>query len=179
MAPTIPTTEPTNLVIGTTWKWNPTPKDYPASDGWSLKYRLVGATTLEIPATNTGSGFTVSVAFGQTDIPPGTYSLVGSVELAGERFECYRATVVVVDAGIGAKKGDDRRAWCEKTLPIVEAALAGQLTGAVAEWSIAGKSIKNIPVEQLWAIRAALRQELYTLRTGRPYQPLRVRFGRG
>jgi hypothetical protein len=178
VAPTIPTTEPTTLVIATTWKWNPSPVDFPAADGWALKYKLVGPTVLSFDATNTGTAFTVVVAHTATEIPAGTYSLLAYAELGGERHEVLRETVTVIDAGLTAKTGDDRRAWCERTLQAVEAVLFNKISGDVAEWSIAGKSVKSIAVMELWTMRAALRQELYTRRTGRRSQPMRVRFGR-
>lgn len=179
MAPTIPTTEPTTLVTETTWKWNPAPAQYPAADGWSLSYRLVGQTTIEIAATNTGSAFEVVVGKAKTQIPAGTYTLTGFAELAGERYQVNRTTVTVIDSGLSAQKGEDRRAWCEKTLEIVEAVLTGKVSSDVAEYSIAGRSVKSLSMTELWALRASLRQELYTLRTGKRSQPMRVRFGRG
>ena len=178
MAPSIPTSAPRLLVAGTTWKWAPAYPNYAAADGWTLTYYLVGATTIEFAATVADGAFVVSVPRTKTEIPPGTYSLLGYAALADERFECFRGTVTVLDSGLNAPQDQDRRAWCEKTLRVLEDVLSGKVSSDLAEYNIAGKSVKSHSLTELFVLRAALRQELYTKRTGRKRQVERVRFGR-
>lgn len=179
MAPTIPTTEPTLLVSGTTWQWNPSFADFPPSDGWVITYRLVGATTKEISVTNTGTGYEVSLPYGETTVPPGSYTLSGYATLAGARHPLPSRQVLVVEGGAVEQKGAARRLWCEQMLEIVQAVLMGKASADMLEYSIAGKSVKTFTLQELWQLRTSLRNELYVKRTGRRGQPLRVRFGNG
>lgn len=179
MAPSIPTTEPSILVSGTTWKWNPAWADFPASDGWVITYRLVGPTTKEFTATNTGTAFEVTVAYGESNVPPGTYMLSGFATLGAERYPLPSRRVLVLEGGAAAEKGASRRLWCEQMLEIVQAVLMNKATADMLEYTIAGKSVKTLSPEELWKLRASLRTELYIARTGRRGQPYRVRFGHG
>lgn len=179
MAPTIPTTEPNLLVTGTTWQWNPSFADFPAADGWVVTYRLVGPTTKEFTAANDGISFAVSVAYGETNLPPGTYTLSGYATLGAVRHPLGSRPVTVVEGGAASQQGAARRVWCEQMLEIVEAVLIGKASADMQEYQIAGKSVKSYSLAELTLLRASLRNELYIKRTGRRGQPLRVRFGHG
>ena len=62
MTAPIPTTEPTELRAGDTWKWTRSLSDYPASI-WTLTYVLVQAAVQKsITASASGDDFSVSVA---------------------------------------------------------------------------------------------------------------------
>src|SRR3990167_1080353 len=59
---TIPTTEPAEVRAGDTVEWTKSLGDYPASDGWTLKYAMRGPMVIDITATASGSSYAVSVA---------------------------------------------------------------------------------------------------------------------
>src|SRR5574343_300477 len=50
------------LQAGDTIGWTETLSEYPASDGWTLKYRLSGKSQIDITATADGDGYSISVA---------------------------------------------------------------------------------------------------------------------
>jgi hypothetical protein len=140
---------------------------------------LVGPVVKEFSATNDGTGFLVAVDYGETNLPPGTYTLIGMATLAGQRFPTTKQIVTVIDGAGAEQKGAARTLWAEQMLTIIEAVLVGKASADMVEYSIAGKSIKSHTMEELWKVRASLRQELYKKRTGRSSQVVRVRFGNG
>ena len=87
MGAQIPTTEPTVFTAETTWEWDKSFTDFPASDGWQLTYYfrnleaaasdLVAAWATEVTAN--GDGFEIRILFGSTGLPPGAYDLVGQI----------------------------------------------------------------------------------------------------
>ena len=82
MTAAIPTTEPTTLRVGDTWKWTRTLADYPASAPWTLKYRFKSAAAgFEITASASGDDYSVTVAAATTaGYAAGAYSWMAWVE---------------------------------------------------------------------------------------------------
>jgi len=87
MAHTVSTHEPTQLVIGSAWAWDPTYSDYPADESWQLAYFLRGHGDLDLAwaaevTAGTGAAFSVRVPRTTTDNiagKPGKYRLTGRV----------------------------------------------------------------------------------------------------
>lgn len=76
----IPETEPTEIIAGDTLRWNKTLTDYPADDGWVLKYSLRGPGVINIISGVAGSIHTLSVSAEDTaDYIPGKYVWVAKV----------------------------------------------------------------------------------------------------
>jgi hypothetical protein len=100
----IPTVEPTQAVIGTSWYWDATYADFPASDGWTLTYHLRGATdadfitgTDSVTITANGSAFEVRIPATKTaGLTAGKYRLTGRVSLAGEIHVVYSAHLLAL-----------------------------------------------------------------------------------
>lgn len=98
----IPTEEPTRVTAGDSWFWDRTYGDYPASDGWELRYYVRGpsGSHLDIEwgthVTADGDGFEIRVpASATTDIAGDGYSLVGRVTKGDESHLVYRDQLVV------------------------------------------------------------------------------------
>ena len=70
--------EPSTLRAGDTWTWRKSLADYPATEGWSLRYVLANADhRKEFDSAADGADHLVTVAATSTDDTiPGRYTLV-------------------------------------------------------------------------------------------------------
>lgn len=174
----IPTSEPTILNAGDSWRWDKALADYPASDEWALSYVLLGAASFPIAGANRitvdGDGWQIRVPASATEnLAAGSYQLAGYVTKGEERFEIYRGRVTVA-ANLAVIA--DGRSTAERELAIVEAAIAGRLTADLESYQVQGRAVNKIPMEMLQSIRGKLRAQVYRERTGRLGPRVEVRF---
>lgn len=131
----------TSLVAGDTLAFDtkaPTDADgnaYRASDGWSMKYRLVprsgAAAVIEITASADGDDFTVSVPSTTTSSwTAGWYSWAGYVTKAGNRYTFDDGQIEVKSDPGAAVAGFDGRSHARKMLDAIEAALEAKATAS-------------------------------------------------
>jgi hypothetical protein len=161
MAAKIPTVEPQSLRLGDTASWSRSLADYPASAGWSLSYALVKTgTRITFTATASGDDHLVSVpAATTTGWTAGTYQWQARVSKAGEVYTIGTGSIeLLVDFATQAT-GYDARSHARKTLEALEAWIEGRDV-AVAEYEIAGRSLKTIPVPDLLKLRDRYRREV-------------------
>lgn len=156
MAADIPTTEPTELRAGDTWKWTQSLSDYPAS-AWTLKYRFKSTVGgFEITASTSGDDFAVTVsAATSANYPPGRYDWQAWVE--GGTSEKYTVGTGSADIlpdlrSTSATALQDVRSHARKMLDAVQAWLENR-DPAVAEYEIAGRRMKYIPLADLLKLR--------------------------
>jgi hypothetical protein len=159
----IPTNEPAELRSGDTWKWTRSLADYPAS-AWALKYRFKSPTSgFEITATTSGNDYAITVTAATTAAyAAGTYTWIAWVE--GGTSEKY-----TVDTGVMAVDADyrsgtataalDDRSHARKTLAAIESWIESRNPG-VAEYEIAGRRMKYIPVSDLLKLRQSYKSEV-------------------
>ena len=97
MSAPILTTEPATLRAGDSLSWEITLADYPASAGWSLKYRLINAAgKIDIVASAAGDDYTITVsAVTSAAYVAGEYTWQSYVEKAGERYTLETGRVFV------------------------------------------------------------------------------------
>ena len=98
MAAETPTHEPEKLIAGTTWKWEKTLSDYPASE-WTLTYylRKNGATATSFTGTADEDSFLVTVAASTTSsYAAGVYDFIGVVSKAAEKFIVFDGVLKVL-----------------------------------------------------------------------------------
>lgn len=159
MSDNIPTAEPAALAAGDTAKWQRTLPSYPAGAGWVLSYTLVSAAQrYTFQATAQGDDHLVSVPAGTTATwVAGTYTWRARVSLAGEVFTVGQGTLVVRP---GFASATDGRSHARKTLDAIEAVIEGRASSAVLEYSIAGRQLRYMPVEQLLTLRDRYRAEV-------------------
>lgn len=163
MAADIPTTEPAAARAGDTWKWTRTLADYPAS-AWTLKYRLKNAAGgIEITATASGDDFDITVAAATTAAyTAGTYAWIAWVEGgSSEKYTVGEGSIVVEPdyrSSLAAAALDDR-SHARKMLDAIEAWLEAK-DPAVAEYEIAGRRMKYIPVAELLKLRQFYAREV-------------------
>ena len=149
MAIEIPTTEPARVRAGDTVTWRKSLALYPATDGWTLYYRLINATAkIDITATASGSDHLVSLTSTITAAyTAGNYDYLAWAEKGtGPTYE--RASVgsgrITITPNLAALNTYDGRSDARR---IYESLLAAYETATtsrayVAEYEIAGRRMK-------------------------------------
>jgi hypothetical protein len=176
--------EPTRLAAGDTWTWSRTLPDYPAADGWLLRYyaRPSVGTGLETEAaevTVDGDTWTVSVPSSRTGVlTAGTFRLAGYVSRGTDRHEVY-AGVLRVTPNFASGDATAALSTDEQLLDVLSAAVAGRLSSDIAEtYTIDGVAVAKIPARDLARMLAEVRSRLRRRRTGKLTQTVKVRYGR-
>lgn len=149
MAADIPTTEPSELRVGDTWKWTRTLADYPASYPWTLKYRFKSsAGGFEITATADGDDYSVTVAATTTSgYTSGHYSWVAWVEGGSSEKYTVDSGTCTLDpdyrSGTATAAFDDRsdaRVIYDGLMAAYSSAVTSR--AFVSEYEIAGRKMK-------------------------------------
>lgn len=156
----IPTIEPTTANAGDTWRWSRTLADYPASAGWALSYTLINGTakiTINASALGDDHAVTVSAAT-SAGYTAGSYDWRARVSRAGEIYTVGEGRITVRNAFGGATF--DARTHARKTLEAIEAVIEGRASSATLEYSIAGRTLKHIPMADLLSLRDKYRAEV-------------------
>jgi hypothetical protein len=151
----IPSTEPAALRIGDTWKWTKSLADYPATS-WTLKYRFkTAAGGFEVTASASGSDHAITVAATTTAaLAAGDYGWLAWVESGAEKYTVGAGTVELLPdyRAADATAGLDDRSHARKMLDALEAWLESR-DPAVAEYEIAGRRMKYVPLPELVRLR--------------------------
>ena len=148
MAIEIPTTEPARVRAGDTVTWRKSLGDYPATDGWTLYYRLINATAkIDITSTADGADHLVSVPKATTDDwAAGEYVLVAWVDDGTDRVSLPGGRITILpDLAAVADAGYDSRTQARKMLDAIDAALLSLSSGerlSVVEAEVAGRRLK-------------------------------------
>lgn len=139
-----------NIIAGDALDFDTQAPDYPASDGWSMTYRLVprtSGTPISFTCTTAadGASFAAEVSSATTaNWAAGEYTWFAYVTLSGERHIVDQGTVTIKADPVAASAFDGRTD-ARQTLDALKTAFkayvaAGQ--GGVAEYSIGGRSMK-------------------------------------
>jgi len=155
MTASVPTIEPLSARAGDTWKWTRTFADYPAS-AWTLKYQFKHPTLAGFTFTATASGddFSISVAAATTAaFAAGSYSWVCWAETPTTATEKHTLDTgqMTVDPDLRAGTSTailDDRSHARKMFDAIETWLETK-DPAVAEYEIAGRRMKYIPIAEL------------------------------
>lgn len=143
---------PAQLQIGDTWQWTESVPDYPAAAGWALSFSLYryGQTVIQINATASGDGFSISVpAATTTDKAAGEWQWTAYVMKETDRFTVETGTVCLKPDLAAADPTTDLRTENEK---ILEALLATQQRRATKEqesMQIGGRAIRYLAPDDL------------------------------
>lgn len=153
-----PTTEPTVVRAGDTWKWTKYAGDHTPDDGWTLKYALhnigsaaVSNSKLEITATANPDGVNHDVLVAKTDtddLLAGNWKWVAYVEKGTERFTIDQG-VLYVEPNLQLATAGTQQSHNEKMLAAIQSVLQGRATNDIESYQIAGRAVNKIPVEQL------------------------------
>lgn len=153
---TVPTTEPLSVFAGDTLTWKKTLTNYPASAGWTLRYRLINAAAkIDIIAAASGDDHLVTVAAAtSTAYAAGTYDWQSYVTNAGgERYTIEQGSMDVLANWAGAAAGLETRSTAQQILDVLEAQWLKAATNRayVFEYQVAGRKMK-FATRQEWVI---------------------------
>lgn len=149
------TKEPATMNAGDSISWLLTLADYPASDGWTLKYNAVSASgRFAIVSSASGDDHAVSVAKETSAAyPAGNYTLVKYVESATELITLAELPLTVRPNLAGTTTAYDNRSHVKKVLDAIEAVLEGVASTDQQEITIDGTAIKRRTVADLLKLR--------------------------
>lgn len=146
-------TVPAVLQAGDTLTWRRALQAYPASDGWTLHYRLVNAaTTIDIAAVADGADHLVTIpAATSATYAPGAYTAVEYVTKGAERATLGQYPTTVQPDIPAMSSGFDARSPAQKALDDLRAALSRWLSsqGHVQEYEIAGRHMRFANVSEI------------------------------
>lgn len=141
------TSEPQAVTAGDTIAWTKSLPDYPATEGWTLAYRLINsAAKYDITAAASGADHAVSVsAATSASWAAGVYSWQAVVTKAAERYTVGEGTLTVKPnlAGVSGT-GLETRTTARKILDELEEAYLQYSTngqGQVQRYVIAGREM--------------------------------------
>ena len=157
--------EPQQITAGDTIVWYRVVSDFPASEGWTLKYVLRGPTTINLTATTfQTSNYKVEVADTVTaDWKPGLYSMVAFVENGSERFtvETWFPKLTIKPNPAAYVEGSaSNLTFAQATLAAVESALLALASRKVSSASVNGQSYSIQDITKLTALRNRMREEV-------------------
>ena len=155
------------ITSGDTLDFVTTLPDYPASGGYTLKYRLSPRTSgsaIDITCTASGDDHRCGAAASATAAwAAGEYSWACWVEKGAERYSgtsyLWRGECTILP-NPATTAAFDGRGHARKVLDAIEAVLENRATLDQEEYSIAGRSLKRTPTERLLRLRQVYRQEV-------------------
>jgi hypothetical protein len=180
--PIIPDVVPAHFPAGTTVRFTRSLDDFSPSDGWTYAIYLNGLTQkFNKAASVLDNIFQIEFLPADTaSLNPGPFRYAERLTNSGTG-EIYDITgdelVINIEPNVGSAAAGAFNTWEERTLVIVEAAIAGRLTADLQAYQIAGRSVSKIPIQQLRTIRGELRAAIW--RQNNPGQlgvPMRVQF---
>jgi hypothetical protein len=159
------TTEPAKIIAGDTliWRRSDLNSDY-ANSAHVLSYKArlegTGATVITITASASGDDYLVSVAAGTTaSYSTGVYRWQAYITRTSDSAR------VTIDSGTfevlpnRSASTADPRSHAKTMLDKIESVLSGRADGDVASYSINGRALTKIGVEELMAWRDRYRAE--------------------
>jgi hypothetical protein len=158
------TTEPQKPTAGDTWQWQRTLDDYPASDGWTLRYHLRGPQIIDFDASPNEDDFEINVPAATTAAyAPGVYAWQAAVyDADGNRFTVDQGTLEILQNVEAISGSYDGRSVTKQILDAVTACLLGTATKDDQEMQIHGRSLKRRNLTELQLLKAEY-ERLYRL----------------
>lgn len=159
------TREPTEFTAGDTVKWKVAFADFPANDGWTLKYTFRGPEIHDVTATADGADHSVTLSAAvSADFTAGDYWWDAYASKAAERYKVRTGQLKVL-ANLEAVTGVyDGRSIVKRTLDALEAMIEGKASRDQMSYSIEGRSLSRMSVQDVlqWrgVYRGLYRQEL-------------------
>jgi hypothetical protein len=165
MVAAVPTTEPARVVAGDSLHWVLSLADYPADEGWTLKYHAVNAAAnFSIVSAASGADHEVTVAMAVTAAyTAGDYAFTAYVESASERVTLYSKRLTVTP-NLATATALDTRGPAQQTYEALRALYQTHVTSGKAltdAYTIQGRSFQFVDMADLiraleyWAAEAA------------------------
>jgi hypothetical protein len=180
--PIIPDVVPDHFPAGTTVKYTRSFGDFQPSDGWAYAIYLNGLTQkFSKAATILDNIFQIQFDPSDTaSLNPGPFRYAERLtnSVSGDVYDITGDELVInIEPNVATAAAGAFNTWEERTLVIVEAAIAGRLTSDIQAYQIAGRSVSKIPIAELRTIRGELKAALW--RQNNPGQlgiPYRAQF---
>jgi hypothetical protein len=154
---------PKNISAGDSAQWLVSIADYPASDGWTLKYKLINSTNqYDIVSIASDADHLINLLAATTNAyVAGQYELVAFVTKALERITLETGAFVIAPNLAGASTGIDSRSAAQKCLDALDTALATYGNKAYTqEYEIAGRRMKFTNLSDFMSARSKLQAEV-------------------
>lgn len=152
--------EPLEIAAGDTLSWTRTFNDYPAGDGWVLKYAFRGPAVVNLTSAADGDSHVTTIAV-DTFTTAGTYFVQGYVEKGSERRTVYSGRLKVTPNLAAIASGTyEGRSHAQKVVDAIEAVIEGRASKDQQEMWIDGEKLVRTPVADLLKLRDRYRQEL-------------------
>jgi hypothetical protein len=160
MSAPIPTTEPASIRAGDSASWQISDANYSAGAGWVLTWTFINAAgKFSITSTASGNDHLVHVLPAVTALyPAGDYAWQCVAANGTDAYTIRQGNMEVV-ASFAAVATLDGRSFARKTLDALEAWIETHDPG-VAEYEIAGRRMKYIPITDLLKLRDQFRKEV-------------------
>jgi hypothetical protein len=160
MSAHVKTSVPAEIRAGDTINWLLTEPGYPAGDGWSLSFVLINAAgKIEFSSVGEGDKHGVLVASSVTsDYATGAYRWQCRASNGTETYTIREGSISVL-SDFAEVSTLDARSHAEKTLAAIESWIEGRNL-AVAEYEIAGRKMKYIPIAELLKLRDQYKREV-------------------
>ena len=176
MGPTIPSSEPSSVRAGDTWRWDATYSDYPPSDGWALAYSIRGIGVLAWDAgwiDDDGSTYSVTIPAASTAaLGAGDYEWVATATKGAEKYTAGYGLLRVLPNLATATAGQ-RQSHAEKMVPLIEAELERRITpapqggrGGAESYSVHGRQFTGIDTDKLTRMLGFYRSQIRARRQG-------------
>lgn len=148
MSREVPTKEPRSLIAGATAKWTRSFEDYPASEGWTLKYFLRGVgdpldITCSVDPDDANGFLAVITATQSATLEPVTYTLQGQVSKSGEKYIVIQQEIVILPNLEAATNNLDSRTIEEQILAALTAGINTSAGSQVVKYTIGDRSIEK------------------------------------
>lgn len=152
--------EPNEVRAGDTVKWKKYIADYVPADGWTLYYAINNSSALiEITTTDNGDGYhLVNEAPATTETwGSGVYKWQSYVSDGTDRYTIETGTIEILpDLTDGAT---DTRSIVKRTLDAIEAVIENRASIDQQSYTIAGRSLSRMSVEELLTLRDKYKSE--------------------
>lgn len=126
--------------------------DYLASDGWTLKYRLVpraAGAAYELTAVAEGDGYRVQVSATTTAAwVAGKYSWVSWVEKGAESYTVEKGQIEIAP-NLRSATTADTRSQAEQALDAIRLTLQGKATTGMQSYQIEGRQLSSYSIAEL------------------------------
>lgn len=150
----------TELIAGDTLNYRAEVAEYPATEGWTLKLRLVprgAGTAITLTGVADGDDYLVQASAAVTAAwAPGEYSWHYWVEKAGERYPAQRGQLTVKPDPSTMAAGTDTRTAAEVALDAVRSMLRGTATSGVLSYRINERELRRYSMPELIALESKL-----------------------
>jgi hypothetical protein len=142
------------ITAGDTLDFTTSVPDYPASAGWTLKYRLVPRTStnsvISLTAAASGDDYNVTAsAAASAAWAVDYYTWSAYVELGALRYTVDRGQLQIRASSTTLAAGTDTRTHARKVLDAIEALIESKGAADVMEYTIGNRSIKKMGMADL------------------------------